>query len=82
MIDPETLQKMWEKDSKIDMDNLHQESSNICSLHAKYYDIYNNLRATRSKADQKEKIYDTIDMSTSREKQITKFIKKIHFLKK
>lgn len=55
MIDPETLQKMWEKDSKIDMDNLHQESSNICSLHAKYYDIYNNLRATRSKADQKRK---------------------------
>ena len=56
MIDHKVLQKMWEKDSKVDMDNLHQESSNICSLHAKYYEVYNILRIARSKADQQRKI--------------------------
>ena len=29
MIDLDKLQEMWEKDSKIDMDNLHTESTNI-----------------------------------------------------
>ena len=43
MIDLPTLQKMWEKDSKIDIDNLHNESLNIPVLHAKYYDIYNKF---------------------------------------
>ena len=46
---------MWEKDSKIDIDNLHTESINIPVLHAKYYDIYNNLMLLRKKAEQQKK---------------------------
>ena len=55
MIDLESLQKMWEKDSKMDPDNLHTESLNIPMLHAKYYDMYNTLLLLRKKADQQRK---------------------------
>lgn len=55
MIDLPTLQQMWEKDSKIDIDNLHTESLNIPVLHSKYYDIYNNLVLLRTKAEQQKK---------------------------
>ena len=55
MIDLPTLQQMWEKDSKIDIDNLHTESLNIPVLHSKYYDIYNNLMLLRTKAEQQKK---------------------------
>ena len=55
MIDLPTLQQMWEKDSKIDIDNLHTESLNIPVLHAKYYDIYNNFMLLRRKAEQQKK---------------------------
>ena len=55
MIDLETLQSMWENDSKIDPDNLHTESLNIPVLHSKYYDIYNNLMLLRKKAEQQRK---------------------------
>ena len=46
---------MWEKDSKIDRDNLHEESLNIPILHAKYHDLYNNLILLRKKAEQQRK---------------------------
>ncbi len=46
---------MWEKDSKIDPDNLHIESLNIPILHAKYHDLYNNLILLRKKAEQQRK---------------------------
>ena len=46
---------MWNEDSKIDPDNLHTESLNIPSLHAKYYDLYNNLMLLRKKAEQQKK---------------------------
>ena len=55
MIDLPTLQQMWEKDSKIEIDNLHTESLNIPVLHSKYYDIYNNLMLLRTKAEQQKK---------------------------
>jgi len=55
MIDLTGIQKMWEKDSKIDIDNLHTESINIPVLHAKYYEIYNNLMLLRKKAEQQKK---------------------------
>ena len=55
MIDLPTIQQMWEKDSKIDIDNLHTESLNIPVLHSKYYDIYNNLMLLRKKAEQQKK---------------------------
>ncbi len=37
------IQLSWEEDSKIDEDNLHNESTKIPSLHAKYYRILNNI---------------------------------------
>ena len=37
------LQEMWEKDAKIDPDNLHTESLNIPCLHAKYFELYNTI---------------------------------------
>ena len=55
MIDLPQIQKMWEQDSKIDPDNLHTESLNIPILHAKYYDLYNNLILLRKKAEQQKK---------------------------
>jgi hypothetical protein len=55
MIDLEKIQTMWEKDSKIDPDNLHTESLNIPSLHAKYFDLYNNILLLKKNAEQKKK---------------------------
>lgn len=55
MIDLAGIQKMWEEDSKIDIDNLHTESLNIPILHSKYYDLYNNLMLLRKKAEQQKK---------------------------
>ena len=54
-IDLETLQGMWERDSKIDPDNLHTESLNIPSLHAKYFELYNTIFLLRKKAEQQRK---------------------------
>mgnify|MGYP000334883052 CR=1 FL=1 len=55
LIDLEKIQGMWEEDSKIDPDNLHTESLNIPSLHAKYFEMYNNLFLLRKKAEQQRK---------------------------
>ena len=55
LIDLEKIQDMWEADSKIDPDNLHTESLNIPSLHAKYFEMYNNLFLLRKKAEQQRK---------------------------
>ncbi len=46
---------MWEKDAKMDPDNLHSESLNIPVLHSKYYEIYNNIYLLRKKAEQQRK---------------------------
>ena len=54
-IDLEAIQEMWEKDSKIDRDNLHEESLNIPSLHAKYFALYNNIFLLRKRAEQQRK---------------------------
>ena len=53
--DLDTIQEMWEKDAKIDRDNLHDESLNILSLHAKYFQIYNTIFLLRKKAEQQRK---------------------------
>ena len=53
--DLESIQEMWEKDAKIDRDNLHDESLNIPSLHAKYFQIYNTIFLLRKKAEQQRK---------------------------
>ena len=55
MIDLDYVQKMWEKDSKIDVDNLHTESLNILVLHAKYFEIYNNLLLLKKRSEQLRK---------------------------
>ena len=55
MIDLDTIQKMWEEDAKINPDNLHTESLNIPTLHAKYFEIYNNIFLLRKKADQQKR---------------------------
>lgn len=43
MINLDEIQLLWEEDSKIDPDNLHNESIKTPLLHAKYYKIYNNI---------------------------------------
>ena len=53
--DLDTIQEMWEKDAKIDRDNLHDESLNIPALHAKYFQIYNRIFLLRKKAEQQRK---------------------------
>ena len=46
----EQIQEMWEKDSKIDPDNLHDESLKIPQLHSKYYTLYNTVTLLRERA--------------------------------
>lgn len=50
------IQKIWEEDSKIDPDNLHQESIKIPALHAKYFKIYNNIVLLKKMEENKLKI--------------------------
>jgi hypothetical protein len=54
-LDLDVIQKMWENDSKIDIDNLHTESLNIPALHAKYFELYNNILLLKKKADQQKR---------------------------
>ena len=49
MMDLDKIQEMWEKDSQIDPDNLHNESLKIPQLHSKYYTIYNTITLLREK---------------------------------
>ena len=46
----EKIQEMWEKDSTIDPDNLHDESLKIPQLHSKYYTLHNTITLLREKA--------------------------------
>ena len=50
MMDLDKIQEMWQKDSVIDPDNLHDESLKIPQLHSKYYTISNTLTLLREKA--------------------------------
>ena len=45
----EKIQEMWEADSKIDIDNLHDESIRIPQLHQKYYTLYTTIKLLRTK---------------------------------
>lgn len=53
--DLESIKSLWKEDSKIDIDNLHEESLKIPSLHAKYYELYVNIHLLKKKAEQKKK---------------------------
>ena len=44
------IQEMWQKDSVIDPDNLHDESLKIPQLHSKYYTVYNTITLLRETA--------------------------------
>ena len=44
------IQEMWERDSHINPDNLHDESLKIPQLHSKYYTVYNTITLLREKA--------------------------------
>ena len=55
MITLDKIQEMWERDAKMDPDNLHTESLNIPVLHSKYYEVYNNIYLLRKKAEQQRK---------------------------
>ena len=46
----EQIQEMWERDSQIDPDNLHDESLKIPQLHSKYYTIYNTVTLLKERA--------------------------------
>ena len=45
---------MWEKDSQIEITEIHNEAAKIPSLHAKYWDVYNTLKLLREKAQSQE----------------------------
>jgi hypothetical protein len=51
MISLDEIQSMWKEDSNIDIDNLHNESLKVPALHAKYYEIYNNLSLLRKRTE-------------------------------
>ena len=55
MIDLESIQEMWKKDSHINMDNLHDESIKVPALPAKYFEIYNTVILLKKKAEQTRK---------------------------
>ena len=46
----EQIQEMWQKDSVMDPDNLHDESLKTPQLHSKYYILYNTITLLREKA--------------------------------
>ena len=46
----EKIQEMWEKDSRMDMDNLHDESIKIPQLHQKYYTLYTTIKLLKAKS--------------------------------
>ena len=46
----EKIQEMWEADSHMDMDNLHDESVKIPQLHQKYYTLYTTIKLLRTKS--------------------------------
>ena len=46
----EKIQEMWEADSNMDMDNLHDESVRIPQLHQKYYTLYTTIKLLKAKS--------------------------------
>ncbi|AXQ70572.1 UvsY-like recombination mediator [Synechococcus phage S-T4] len=54
----EDIQKMWDRDSEIDRDDLANESLKTPQLHAKYYEIYNTTLLLRERAKETyDKVY-------------------------
>lgn len=55
ILDIQAIQEMWKEDSKIDPDDLHNESLKIPILHAKYYEIFTNLLLLKKKCEEDKK---------------------------
>ena len=51
MMNLEKIQQMWEEDSKMDMDNLHDESVRIPQLHQKYHTLYTTIKLLYKRAE-------------------------------
>ena len=52
----EFIQELWDKDSVIDNELLHSESTKTPALHAKYYKIYNNILTLQKSQETQYKI--------------------------
>lgn len=55
ILDIQAIQEMWKEDSKLDPDDLHNESLRIPELHAKYYEIFTNLLLLKKKCEEDKK---------------------------
>ena len=51
-MDLEKIQEMWQKDSVVDPDNLHEESLKIPQLHSKYITLHSEFTLLLKKAKQ------------------------------
>lgn len=51
MIDIETINKMWEEDSRIKDSELDIASIDTCRMHAKYLELFNTARLTLKKRE-------------------------------
>ena len=51
MISLDEIQSMWKEDSKINIDDLHNESLRVPLLHSKYYEFYNNISLLRKRTE-------------------------------
>ena len=52
----EFIQDLWDKDSIIDNELLHNESTKVPALHAKYYKIYTNILTLKKAQETQYKI--------------------------
>ena len=72
------IQESWRNDAIIDVDNLHVESIKIPQLHAKYYNIYNNVSLLKKKSlDDFNKLKKGMNIIVENLQQ--RFILKNHF---
>ena len=73
------IQAMWEKDSHIDPDNLHDESLKIPQLHSKYYTLYNTITLLERRQENSIVKSDKKDIIIILVKQQQKYMQKNHF---
>ena len=75
----EQIQEMWQKDSVIDPDNLHDESLKVPQLHSKYYTIYNTITLLREKSRDSYKRVKLKGITIIQAKHLQRYMWKILF---
>ena len=75
----EQIQEMWQKDSVIDPDNLHDESLKIPQLHSKYYTLYNTITLLRKRLESRIVVFVWRDIIITLAKQQQRYMLKNHF---